>query len=144
MIIRPMKENDRAEVMAMMRTFYNSPAVNTNGSEEIYAADIDACVSASPYAEGFIFADGEVVCGYGMIAKSFSTEYGKPCVWIEDLYVKPEHRKRGIGTQFFKYIKEKYPDAVLRLEAEEDNLTAVRLYEKSGFNVVPYLEMWNM
>ena len=143
MIIRLMTENDRAEVMDMMRTFYNSPAVNTNGSEEIYAADIDVCVSSSPYAEGFIFSDGAEICGYGMTAKSFSTEYGRECIWIEDLYIKPEYRRCGIGTEFFKYIKEKYQGAVLRLEAEEDNETAVRLYEKSGFNVVPYLEMWN-
>lgn len=144
MIIRLMTEKDRADVMDMMRTFYNSPAVNTNGSEEIYAADIDECVSNSPYAEGFIFSDGDTVCGYGMAAKSFSTEYGKPCVWIEDLYVKPEYRKCGIGTEFFNYINEKFKGAVLRLEAEEDNDTAVRLYKKCGFNIVPYLEMWNM
>ena len=77
-----------------------------------------------------------------MLAKSFSTEYGKACIWIEDLYIKPEYREQGIGGAFFEYIKEKYSNCVLRLEAEEDNETAVRLYKKSGFSAVPYLELW--
>ena len=34
--IRKMIESDRSEVVDMMRTFYHSPAVWTNGSEEIY------------------------------------------------------------------------------------------------------------
>mgnify|MGYP003294247199 CR=1 FL=1 len=34
--IRKMTEADRENVVDMMRTFYHSPAVWTNGSEEIY------------------------------------------------------------------------------------------------------------
>lgn len=144
MNIRLMTENDRAAVLLMMRTFYNSPAVATNGSEEIYNNDIDACVNSSSYAEGYVFAEGNEIQGYAMLAKSFSTEYGKMCIWIEDLYIKPQYRKRGIGREFFEYIGEKYSDCILRLEAEEDNETAVELYKKSGFSVVPYLEMWKI
>ena len=47
-IIRKMTESDREAVVEMMRTFYHSPAVFTNGSEEIYNNDVTACVGASP------------------------------------------------------------------------------------------------
>ena len=68
--IRKMIESDRETVVGMMRTFYHSPAVWTNGSEEIYHNDITACVSENPYAEGFVFESENKIAGYGMIAKS--------------------------------------------------------------------------
>ena len=139
--IRKMIESDREIVVDMMRTFYHSPAVWTNGSEEIYNNDITACVSDNPYAEGFIFENEKEIAGYGMIAKSFSTEFGKPCIWIEDLYLKEEYRGKGIGSSFFAYLEKEYPDTIMRLEVEEDNTRAVAVYKKNGYEMLPYMEM---
>ena len=139
--IRLMKESDRESVMNMMQTFYASPAVLTNGSSEIFTADINECVGESPYAEGYVFEkDGEII-GYSMLAKSFSTEFGKRCIWIEDLYIKEHYRGLGIGSSLFRLVEEKYPGHLLRLEAEEENERAVGVYRKNGFEVLPYLEM---
>ena len=140
-IIRYMEEKDRHAVTRMMRDFYSSPAVFTNGSEEIFEADFNACIGESPFIEGYVFeGDGEIM-GYAMIAKSFSTEFGKPCIWIEDLYIKDEYRGLGIGKAFMEFIADKYDGCVIRLEAEEENERAIKLYEKCGFNVLPYVEM---
>lgn len=139
--ILPMTEAHREAVLSMMRVFYTSPAVATNGSEEIFHADVTACTSGSPYAEGFVFETDGILSGYGMIAKSFSTEYGVPCIWIEDIYLEPEYRNQGIGSQFFSYLEEKYPDHLQRLEVEHDNLPAVHTYRKNGFSEMPYMEM---
>lgn len=139
--IRKMIESDRPAVVDMMRTFYHSPAVLTNGSEEIYNNDVTACVGESPYAEGYIFEKEKEIVGYGMIAKSFSTEFGKPCIWIEDLYLKEEYRGRGIGSKFFIYLEKEYPNTILRLEVEEDNIRAIAVYQKNGYETLPYMEM---
>lgn len=139
--ILSMTNAHREDVLSMMRVFYASPAVATNGSEEIFQADIDACVGDSPYAEGFVFDSGGALAGYAMIAKSFSTEYGVPCIWIEDIYLMPEFRNKGIGSQFFAYLEEKFPGHLFRLEVEEDNLPAVATYRKNGFTEMPYIEM---
>ncbi len=139
--IRAMTEADREAVLEMMRVFYASPAVLSNGSEEIFRSDIDACVGDSPYLEGYVIEGDAGLLGYAMVAKSFSTEFGKPCIWIEDLYMRPEYRGHGIGSEFFAMISERYPNCVLRLEAEAENEGAVRLYERCGFSVLPYLEL---
>ena len=140
-MIRLMKEKDKAAVLEMMRVFYASAAVLSNGSEEIFQNDIEACVGDSPYLEGYIFEhDGEIQ-GYAMIARSFSTEFGKPCIWIEDLYVKEPWRGMGIGSGFLDYIVQKYPGHLFRLEAEQENVRAIAVYEKCGFEVLPYLEL---
>ncbi len=141
MNIRKMVENDRAPVERMMREFYASEAVSTDGSPEIFKADIDACVGESPYLEGYVFEEDGKIIGYGMLAKSFSTEFGKPCIWIEDLYLEKEFRSKGIGSRFLEFVEKEYPYALLRLEVEPENEAAVRAYRKSGFEVLPYMEM---
>jgi len=76
-----------------------------------------------------------------MIAKSFSTEFGKICIWFEDLYLKPEFRGNGIVPKFMQFVEKKHNDAVFRLEAEEENTHACYTYKKFGFKPLPYLEM---
>lgn len=139
--IRPMKSLDKTAVLEMMRVFYASEAVLTGGSEEIFEADFSHCVNNSPYLEGYIFQSNEMILGYGMIAKSFSTEFGKPCIWIEDIYLKEQYRNAGLGTAFLKYIEQKYPGCIFRLEAEAENARAIHVYKKCGFDVLPYLEL---
>lgn len=141
MIIREMTEADAEKVLEMMRVFYSSPAVLSNGSEDIFRNDIQNCVGNSPYLEGYIFTEGNKILGYSMLAKSYSTEFGKPCIWIEDLYIEQEYRGKGIGTEFFAFIEKKYPNSVLRLEVEQENQNAIRVYEKCGYEVLPYLGM---
>lgn len=140
-MILPMTDAHRAAVLEMMRIFYRSDAVYTDGSEEIFAADVDACIGDNPFLEGYVFEENGAVVGYAMVAKSFSTEFGKSCVWIEDLYLQPQFRHMGCGKAFFAFLDEKYPQALKRLEVEPENENAMELYEKAGFSVLPYTEM---
>ena len=100
-----MQWKDRDAVIGMMRDFYASPAVLSNGSEAIFAADFRQCVEGSPYLEGYVFEEEETLQGYAMLAKSFSTEFGKPCVWIEDLYIKSAFRGQGLGGRFLQFAR---------------------------------------
>ena len=47
-VIRKMMSEDKSIVMDMMQTFYASPAVLSNGSKEIFEADVENCVNDSP------------------------------------------------------------------------------------------------
>lgn len=139
--IRLMQRTDAPRVKEMMRIFYSSPAVLSNGSEEIFSSDIENCVNENPYLEGYVIENDGEIQGYSMIAKSFSTEFGKPCIWIEDLYIKEKYRGSGLGKMLLDFITKKYEGSIFRLEAEEENIGAIKLYEKCGFSPLPYLEM---
>ena len=140
-IIRNMVKEDRETIIKMMKVFYASDAVLSNGTIEIFQNDFDNCINDSPYLEGYVFELNGIILGYAILAKSFSTEYGVNCIWIEDLYIEPEYRGKGIGSNFFKFIEEKYPNYLFKLEVEEDNQKAINMYYKNNFKILPYIEM---
>lgn len=61
-------------------------------------ADLHAALFGPDPAAGCQVAelDGRVV-GFALWYRSFSTWLGKPGLWLEDLYVRPEARGTGIG-----------------------------------------------
>lgn len=143
MNIRKMECKDTDEVFSMMRPFYDSPAVLHKAPDGVLLRVIRDCTGDCPYVEGFVFeADGKTA-GYAITAKSYSTEYGGLCVWIEDLYIKEEYRGKGFASAFFTKLEEIYKGKAVRfrLEAEEENTHAVSVYKKNGFSPLPYLQM---
>ena len=139
--IRKFNKDDKSEVLMMMEEFYHSDAVSTNGSNEIYETDFENCINDLPFLDGYVFVSEDIILGYAMIAKSFSTEFGKMCIWLEDLYLKKEYRGQSIIPQFLEYIKETNPNTLFKLEVEKKNSHAVHVYQKCGFSKLPYLEM---
>lgn len=52
---------------------------------------------ARPYAEVLLAEhEGEVV-GFALFFHNFSTFLGRPGIYLEDLFVQPQHRARGFG-----------------------------------------------
>ncbi len=57
-----------------------------------------------PYAEALVAAvDGRAV-GFALFFHNYSTFRTAPGVYLEDLFVVPEHRRRGIGTALFSHV----------------------------------------
>ncbi len=50
-----------------------------------------------PYAETLIAEDGGTPVGFALFFHNFSTFLAKPGIYLEDLFVVPEQRGRGIG-----------------------------------------------
>jgi len=56
-------------------------------------------------AAGALFArcNGEVV-GYAIYFFTFSSFVGRAGIWLEDVYVRPQFRKRGLGRQLIEAV----------------------------------------
>ena len=63
-----------------------------------------ALVGAKP-AAGALLArcDGKAI-GYAIYFSTFSSFVGRPGLWLEDLYVRPQFRQRGIGRQLIEAV----------------------------------------
>ena len=67
----------------------------------------------------------------------YETEVGGICVQIIDLYVNENARGKGVATQYFNYLFDKYSGAkCFRLEVVKDNVKAISLYKKMGFTLL--------
>jgi len=64
----------------------------------------EALFGIKPSAESVVAElNGEVI-GFALFFTNFSTFLGRPGMYLEDVYVKPEYRNRGIGKQILKKL----------------------------------------
>ena len=76
-----------------------------------------------------------------MTAYTYSNEAGGKVVWIDELYVSPKFQGKGLGREFIRYIKSLFGEfARIRLEVEESNDGATRLYKREGFSQFNYTQ----
>lgn len=143
MAVRKMEYGDFDAVLEMMKTFYASDALLIHPEEEVLRKTLQDCLEHGPYLEGYVLEESGNVVGYSMVAKSYSTETGGLCIWIEDIYICPQYRGRGMGSDFLQWIAQMYHGKAvrLRLEAEPENRKAMQVYEKAGFEVLGYTQL---
>jgi len=107
-------------------------------------ADLDeALFGPRPAAEALIARKNEIsppAAGFALFFYTFSTFLGRRSLWLEDLFVRPEHRGAGIGrallTRLAGIAQERgcgrFEWAVL-----DWNESAIRFYQGLGAVVLP-------
>ena len=141
-MIRALTENDRATWLELTGEFYSSPAVDHSIPEEFRNNCFNALMSDSPYADAVIIEQDGKIAGYALLAITFSQEAGGIAVWIEEAYIREEFRGKGLGHEIFNWVETKYPNASrYRLEVEEDNEKAIKLYSSLGYKRLNYGQM---
>ena len=67
----------------------------------------EALFGARPAAEAVIATDGHEsggAAGFALFFHTFSTFLGRRGLWLEDLFVLPEHRGRGLGRALLTHL----------------------------------------
>ena len=141
-MIRKINENDKDIFIEMVSEFFSSPAVLHNIPKKNIQNTYNELINDSPYTTAYIAEFNDKVAGYIMISITYSNEAGGIVIWLEEIYIREEFQNKGLGTEFINFIKQEYPDAKrFRLEVEHDNVGAVKLYRKLGFEILPYMQM---
>lgn len=142
-MIRKVKKSDKEKYLEMTGIFYNSDAVLHPISEEYRLKTWNEILRSNEYADCYFAEENGIVKGYMLLAYTFSQEAGGMVCWIEELFVYEKFRNNGIGKEFFKFIKENIEPNVkrIRLEVEDYNIGAKRLYSSLGFEMLPYEQM---
>ena len=97
-----------------------------------------AMLRAEPVrGRALVAEDGGRIVGYALLISFWSNEYGGEICAIDELYIVPGHRARGIGSALFEKVAEdraiwpRRPVAI-ELEVAPDNARARALYERLG------------
>ncbi len=93
-----------------------------------------------PVVESVVAEEGSRAVGFALFFTNFSTFLGKPGLYLEDLYVQPACRGRGIGAALLKHLAAlanqrgygRFEWTVL-----DWNTDAIRFYERMGATLLP-------
>lgn len=78
-------------------------------------------------------ADG-CVAGYAIVIWFWSNEYGGLLAVVDELWVEPGQRGRGVASGLFAWLRRQYPELVgLDLEVSPENDQALGWYQRRGF-----------
>ncbi len=142
-MIREITKADRNTYLLFAQSFYSLGAVAHPIPRSHLIATFDHLMESDTYAKAYMIEYADKPVGYALTAKTFSQEAGGYVVWIEELFILPAYRDKGLATEFFAYVKQNIEPNVarLRLEVTEDNQGAIRLYQRHGFDYLPYKQM---
>ena len=99
-----------------------------------------ALFDSPPSAEVLVASVDAEIVGFALFFPTFSTFLARRGLWLEDLYVKPAHRGRGVGARLLRAVAAlavergcgRFEWAVL-----DWNATAIAFYERMGATVMP-------
>jgi GNAT superfamily N-acetyltransferase len=130
-VIRPAVEADVPELMAMIRELAEYEKL----ADQVMATEDD--LVRVLFAPDSVVYDSVVEDGHGGLAghalwfRTFSTFLGKTGIWLEDLYVRPAHRRKGFATALVDHLRNQ-TDGRLEWEVLEWNLPAMDFYQQLG------------
>jgi GNAT superfamily N-acetyltransferase len=75
--------------------------------------------------------DAGDVAGFALYYTTFSTWLGRPGIWLEDLFVRPEHRRHGFGMALLRELRTRTDDRV-EWAVLDWNEPSIRFYDALG------------
>ncbi|MFL6352604.1 MAG: GNAT family N-acetyltransferase [Bryobacteraceae bacterium] len=95
----------------------------------------DALFGSSPAAEVLLAYIGDVPVGFAVYFQTFSTFLARSGIYLEDLFVEPGYRSRGVGTALLVYLAqltEARGSVRLSWAVLDWNQPAIQFYRKLG------------
>lgn len=143
LIVRPMAQEDHDIVLPMVWDFYHSDAVLHEVDRAVLERTFQAATNPKePLLWGYVLTENGQNVGFLYLTQCYSAEVGGRCIFLEEIFLKPEFRGRGLGGKVMAWIENQYPDARrFRLEVNDRNANAVHLYQKVGYDYLRYDQM---
>jgi GNAT superfamily N-acetyltransferase len=130
-MIRPAVEADVPDLLAMIREL----AVYEDLVDQVVITEDD--LQRALFGPDAMVNDTVVDMGEGALAahamwyRTFSTFLGKTGIWLEDIYVRPDHRRHGHATALLHHLRQQ-TEGRLEWDVLEWNESAIDFYQRLG------------
>ena len=104
------------------------------------AAMTQALFGKNQVARALLLFHNDRPAGYCIYFYNFSTFWGRPGIYVEDIYVKPDFRRLGLGRAVFQLLGRRAREegcARLEFAVLDWNEPALRFYESLGAETMP-------
>ncbi len=95
-LIRPATSGDVPVILELIRAL----ATYERAPNDVTATEnglVEVLFDEKPSAEVLLAFENETAVGFAVFFHNFSTWLGRPGLYLEDLFVRPEHRGKGCG-----------------------------------------------
>jgi GNAT superfamily N-acetyltransferase len=131
MAIRAAGPDDLGEICALIREL----AAYEHLEHEVVFDEVvvgEHLFGATPVAHVLIAETADRhVAGMALWYPTFSTFLGRPGIWLEDLFVRPEHRGEGFGVALLQELRSMTDDRV-EWAVLDWNEPSIRFYDALG------------
>jgi len=127
---------DAPRILPLMAAFHEEEHTEVDDAHR--QAALSPLLDGSPYGEVFIIGPHIAPIGYVVLTYGWSIEFGGKDAFVDEVYLRPKVRGRGLGSEVLLAVGRYLIDAgvvAVHLEVDHDNATAIAMYEKTGFQI---------
>ena len=123
-------------LLPMLASFHAEEDIKIN--DEQRAKGLTPLLEGCPHGVVYLIGPPRAPIGYIVISFGWSIEFGGMDGFVDELYVRPGVRGRGVASEVLISLPRALADAglkALHLEVDTDNADARRLYKRAGFSM---------
>lgn len=128
------QESDLTKLLALVSAFHQE--VGISQTEDARQNAITPLLKGSPHGAIWLIGPRRAPVGYIVVSFGWSIEMGGMDGFVDEFFIRPSIRQRGMGTEVLHALLPQLASAglmALHLEVDKTNHKAQRLYQKLGF-----------
>jgi GNAT superfamily N-acetyltransferase len=123
-------------LLPLVRAFHEFEDIDI--TEEQRKSSLAALLTNTDFGGVWLIYDNHQLVGYIVLCLSYSLEFAGKDAFIDEFYIRPEFRGKGLGKQTLEFIKIAAKDRDIRaihLEVARMDTNAHRLYSRFNFEI---------
>lgn len=127
---------DAPRILPLMAAFHAEYGLDLDDAAR--AAALGPLLEGSPLGAVWLFGPTRAPVGYIIITFGWSIELGGMEAFVDELFIRPSVRKRGIASEVLSAVTSSLSDVgvkALHLEVDREDAATQRLYTRARFEV---------
>lgn len=128
------RPQDAERLLPLVAAFHAELGLETSEADRL--AGISPLLEGSPHGVVYLMGPQRAPIGYVVICFGWSVEFGGMDGFVDEIFVRPSVRGRGIGSEVLRQLAKALTQAGMRalhLEVRKDDTATRRFYEKLHF-----------
>lgn len=130
------KPEDQPRLLTLIAAFHAECGIER--SDDQRSAGLMPLLQGSPLGAAWVFGPSKAPTGYTIITFGWSMEMGGLDAFVDELFIRPSVRKRGIASEVLMAISSSLADVgvkALHVETDRSDDVTQRLYTRAHFKL---------